>query len=73
MTDFVAKTTQQGADKVGHLLATVLALGIVGFGEVDGDDAVGVLRLHLCLLLVRRRRETGMPAPPDLPLAFLGN
>ena len=42
MPDLVPKVAEQGAVEFTHLLASPFALGVVRFGEVDGDDAAGV-------------------------------
>src|SRR6201991_1412343 len=42
VADFVAQVTEQGAVGLAHLGADLLAVRVVGFGEVEGDDAVAV-------------------------------
>jgi hypothetical protein len=38
---------EQGAVGLAHLAAALFALGIVGFGDIDGDQAVVVAGQHL--------------------------
>jgi len=40
MRDLVPEVAEQGAVRLAHLTAAALPLGIVGFGEVDGDEPV---------------------------------
>ena len=40
--NLVPKVAEQGAVKFAHVLAAALALGVIRFGEVDGNDAVVV-------------------------------
>jgi len=42
VADFVPHVADEGAMGLVHLLADALALDGVGFGDVDGDAAVGV-------------------------------
>ena len=40
MGDLVPEMTEQGPVGLAHLAALLLAMRVVGFGEVDGDGAV---------------------------------
>ena len=42
VTDLVAEMTEQRAIRLAHLMTAALALHIVGFRQIDRDDAVGV-------------------------------
>ena len=42
MPDLVAEMTEQRAIGLAHLIAAALAFCVVGFGEIDGDDAIGM-------------------------------
>ncbi len=52
--DLVAEMPEQGAVGLAHLAPALLALGIVGLDERDGDDAVVVAGHHLRALVLRR-------------------
>src|SRR5262249_40401165 len=45
VTDFVAKMTKQGAIRLSHFVPHFFACGIVGFGDVQSDDAL-VMACH---------------------------
>ena len=44
--DLVAEMTEQGAVGLAHLPPHALAFGIVGLGQVDGDEAVVMAGHH---------------------------
>ena len=46
MRDLVAEVAEQGAVKFAHLAAHALALGVVGFGDIERDQAVVVSGHH---------------------------
>jgi hypothetical protein len=50
--DLMTEMAKQGAIGLAHLVAAPLALGVVGLGEIDGDQAVFVPGQH-------RRRAIG--------------
>ena len=46
MRDLVAEMAEQRAVGLAHLVPAPLALGVVGLGEVDGDEPVVVAGQH---------------------------
>ena len=44
--DLVAEMAEQRAIRLAHLMAAALALGVVGLGEIDGDEPVVVSGEH---------------------------
>ena len=46
MPDLVTEMTERRAVQLAHLMAAAFALRVVGFGEIDGDDAVGMAGHH---------------------------
>ena len=58
----VAHVPEQRPIRLVERRPPLLALGIVGFGDVDGDDAVGVAGQHRRPAVRRSRRGTRRPA-----------
>ena len=57
MADLVAEMAEQRAVRLVQLVAAALALGVVGLGEVQRDDAVVVAGQHR---LARRQAGLGL-------------
>ena len=71
--DLVAEMAEQRAVGLAHLPPHALALGIVGLGEVDGDEAVVVAGHHrLGRRAVRRQLRQEVERQPVLRILQLG-
>jgi hypothetical protein len=58
MPDLVAEMAEERAVGLSHVLAMALALGVVGLGDVDGDQALAMAR-HGLRILAKRRAGVG--------------
>ena len=53
VTDLMAKVPEERAVRLRHVLARALALGVVGLGDVDGDQPLRMARHNLRGVLER--------------------